>query len=100
VRQALLDQTGLAECFEGLATVAAVEHPERAARQFGAAHNLRERIGTPMGIGERATHDRAIAELRTVLDEDSFAAAWAAGHAMPLEEAIELALEDGPSAEE
>jgi non-specific serine/threonine protein kinase len=95
VRHALLDKRAIAECFEGLAEVAvAEEQPVRAARLFGAAHWLRETIGTPLHALWRPAQERGVANARTALGEDAFAAAWAAGQAMELEEAVLLTLED------
>jgi non-specific serine/threonine protein kinase len=93
VRRALMDKPGLAESFEGLAVVAAAEgQSSRAARLFGSAHCLREAIATPMQLEIRTIHDRAVADVRTVLGEAAFAAAWTEGQAMELEDAIALAL--------
>jgi tetratricopeptide (TPR) repeat protein len=95
VRHALLDKRGIARCFEVLADVAVAEgRPVRAARLFGAAHWLRETIGTPLDALGRTAQERAVANARTALGEDAFAAAWAAGQAMELEEAVLLALAD------
>jgi hypothetical protein len=94
VRHALLDKPGIAACFEGLAEVAVVEgQPIRAARLFGAAHWLWETIGTPLDATARPAQERAVANARTALGEDAFAAAWAMGLAMGLEAAIAEALE-------
>jgi hypothetical protein len=41
-----------------------------------------------------AGHDRAVRAMRDALGEESFATAWAAGRALPLEEAVTLALEE------
>jgi non-specific serine/threonine protein kinase len=94
VRHALLAKYGIAECFEGLAQVAVAEgQPVRAARLFGAAHWLRETMGTPLEALGRPAQERAVANARTALGEDAFAAAWAAGQAMELDDAVALALE-------
>jgi predicted ATPase/transcriptional regulator with XRE-family HTH domain len=94
VRRAVMDKHGVAASFAGLAVVAEAEgQPLRAARLFGAEHCLREVIGTPMDAVERTAHVRAVAGVSTALGEEAFAAAWAEGRALPLEEAIALALE-------
>jgi non-specific serine/threonine protein kinase len=95
VRHALLDKHGIARCFEGLAEVAVAEgQPVRAARLFGAAHWLRETIGSPLVDAlRRLPQGRAVANARTALGEDAFAAAWAEGRAMELDDAVALALE-------
>jgi non-specific serine/threonine protein kinase len=98
VRHALMDKRGIAECLEGLAAVAvAEEQPVPAARLIGAAHWLRETIGTPLHAMERPVHDCALTAIRTTLGEAAFTAAWTEGQAMELEEAIALALEMEPA---
>jgi tetratricopeptide (TPR) repeat protein len=83
------------ECLEGLATVAgALDQPERAARLFGTADALRAALGAPLPPRERARREQAVAALRDALGEAAFAAAWAEGRALSLEDAVALALED------
>jgi hypothetical protein len=45
-------------------------------------------------LAERAGHNRSIAAVRTALDEEVFAVAWAAGQAMLPEDAVAIALDD------
>ncbi|MDP9354308.1 MAG: LuxR family transcriptional regulator [Chloroflexota bacterium] len=66
----------------------ASQWPEAAARLFGAAVGQREAIGNPFKLPERAVYDRAIDATRAVLHDDHFAAAWDAGRALSLPEAI------------
>ncbi|MDQ5830451.1 MAG: tetratricopeptide repeat protein, partial [Actinomycetota bacterium] len=81
------------DCLEGLARVAAMQgRPERAARLLGASAALRDEMGAPLAPTSRADHDHAANAARAALGEDAFAAAWAVGHAMSLEEAITDAL--------
>ena len=47
----------------------------------------------PVRPAERAEHDGSVAAVRTALGEKAFAAAWAEGRALSLEDAIMLALE-------
>ena len=76
-------------CLEGLARVAAAQGKmERAAWLCGAAAALREDKGWPLPPAKRTENDRTVTAARAVLGEDTFAAAWAKGHALPLEEAI------------
>ena len=83
-------------CLEGLARVAAAQgRMERTARLSGAAAALREEAGWPLPPAKRAGHDRTVTAARAVLGEDAFTAAWAKGHALPLEEAIRDTLGDG-----
>ena len=74
---------------EGLARVALAQgRMERAARLCVAAAALREDIGWNLPPAKRAGHDRTVAAVRGALGEEAFAAAWARGYALPLEEAI------------
>jgi predicted ATPase/transcriptional regulator with XRE-family HTH domain len=78
---------------ERSAWIAADLHqPQRAARLFGAAEAARERIGAPLPPGDRPMYDRHLARASADLDETTFAAAWAGGRAMTLDQAVELAL--------
>jgi predicted ATPase/class 3 adenylate cyclase/DNA-binding CsgD family transcriptional regulator len=87
------DKDGIAACLDALAGVAVTqERPERAARLFGAADVLRETIHTVVPPAQRAEYDRHMSTLRAHLDETALGAAWAAGRAMTLEQAIEDAL--------
>jgi hypothetical protein len=81
---------------EGLADLSVAQgQAERAARLFGAA----ERLHAAAGIrweGHQSDYQRSVAAARTQLGEAAFAGAWEAGRALPLEEAIRVALaEDG-----
>jgi hypothetical protein len=60
---------------------------------FGAAAALREAICIPLPAYERVAYDREVRAARAALGEDAFAAAWAAGRALSLEEAAAPALE-------
>src|SRR5205807_7594691 len=85
----------IVKAMEGLAAVAVAQaQPERAACLFGVADALREVIGAPLPPADRAEHDRSVAAVRTSLGDQACAAAWAEGRALPLEEAIHLALEE------
>jgi hypothetical protein len=87
-------QKELAEGLEGMARIAAVRGlPWQAAQLGGAAEALRETLDAPLAPSLRAGHARAARDLREALGETAFAAAWAKGRALPLEEAIILALE-------
>ena len=83
------------ESLEGLAGVAtSLGQHERAARLFGAAEAARETWRTPIRPSQLRGHDRDLAAARPGLAEEAFRAAWAEGRAMPLEEAVNFALED------
>jgi predicted ATPase/class 3 adenylate cyclase len=94
IRRELGDQLGAAESLEGLGELArATGRPARAIRLWGATSAVRERIGAPLTPEEHADQERLLAAARAALGEEAFAAAWAAGRAMPLEQAIAAALE-------
>jgi predicted ATPase len=78
------------ECFGFLAI--RDEEPQRAAKLFGAAETLRERIQSPMTDYERDEYDQAVAQVRSMLAEVEFIALWAEGRALTMEQAIEWAL--------
>ncbi len=93
IRRALGERLGVAECLEGLAGLAGVEgRAARSAQLFGAAEVLREAIGAPLPPCDRAGYDRNLSVARAGLHEDAFAAAWASGREMTLEQAVEYAL--------
>ncbi|HYQ83057.1 MAG TPA: tetratricopeptide repeat protein, partial [Rubrobacter sp.] len=76
-------------CLEGLARVAVAQgRMERAARLCGVAAAVREDKGWPPPPAKRAEIDRTVAAAHGALRQDAFTAAWARGHALPLEEAI------------
>ena len=86
------------EVVAGLAALAAGQvnaQPRglQAARLFGAAEALRETLGTPLLPIYQDHYQRRLASARTLIDEATFAAAWAEGRAIALEQAIAEALE-------
>jgi ATP/maltotriose-dependent transcriptional regulator MalT len=74
---------------EGLAAVVA-EQGELlwASRLWGTAEALRDGMGTPIPPAYRVDYERSVTSARSQLDEPSFAAAWAEGRAMTLEQVI------------
>jgi non-specific serine/threonine protein kinase len=84
----------LAHLLEGLAWVGmALGQPGRAARLGGAAKAVRGALHMPLVDADRGEHERVVATMRAALGEEGFAAAWAEGHTLSLEEAVTLALE-------
>jgi predicted ATPase/DNA-binding XRE family transcriptional regulator len=89
---------------EGMAQVAArqaAQHPacgrlEGAVRLFGAAAALRASLGDaaarswsiPLAPANRDAYERQVAATRAALGEEAFAAAWADGQRLPLEQAM------------
>jgi predicted ATPase len=89
----ILQDIGLKEyvaaCLEGWGAVMAAQGtPRKAARLWGAAEALREALGTPLPPVERADHEHSVAASRTALGEEPFAAAWAEGRTMTLEQIL------------
>jgi hypothetical protein len=67
---------------------------ERAARLLGAAAALSEAIGAPQVLRGQEETERTVAPARAALGEEAWAAAFAAGQALSLEEAIAEALKE------
>jgi predicted ATPase/DNA-binding CsgD family transcriptional regulator len=78
-----------AYCLEGLARVVSAQgdHP-RAVRFWGAAEALREAIGSPLPPIERADYEQAVTVARGQLGEQIFAAIWAVGRTMTMEQVL------------
>jgi predicted ATPase/DNA-binding CsgD family transcriptional regulator len=79
----LADVVGIAAILAGR-----LGNHERAARLLGAAEAQRERLGTPVNSFQRSDYERCVARARAGLGEDAFAAAWAAGRALSLADAV------------
>jgi predicted ATPase len=71
---------------------AAWQWPEQAAQLFGAADAARDAAGLPLPPAGRDWYDRAVDELQSRLGAERFQAAWAAGRALPLSQAIAAGL--------
>jgi DNA-binding NarL/FixJ family response regulator len=79
----------IAACLDGLAEVAVAQgQPEWAAHLLGAAALLREALGVSPPPYNLATYERAVATTRAQLGEERFAAAWAEGREMTLEQVL------------
>jgi predicted ATPase/transcriptional regulator with XRE-family HTH domain len=86
------------DSLEGVAAAAHGEgQPERAAQLLGAAEAVREARGIPLVPVDRPSHDALLAAVRAALGDGAFATAWAEGRALPLAEAVALALEAKPA---
>ncbi len=93
--QKLGEKRMITNSLEAFASLAAQEAcPERSARLWGAAAVLREELGTPLAAAERKKQERLAADAQDALGEAAFAAAWAKGRAMTLEQAVAYALEE------
>ena len=94
ISQAIRTRGVLAEALEAMAWLAgATGRAERATMLGGAAEALREELGMALHPVLHPGHERAVQAMRATLGEAAFAAAWAAGQTLPLEEAVALALE-------
>jgi len=88
---------GVAYALEGLAAVAASGgQPGRAARLYGAAASLRQALGAPLPPNERPRHERAVGRPRDLMGQSRFDAAFAAGGALTMDQAVDEALADLP----
>lgn len=93
LRRDLGDKLGIIESIESLARVSMLRaRPESSARLAAAAESLREVLSAPLPPASRAHHDQTVGALHSMLGETAFAAAWAAGRAMSLEQAVDVAL--------
>jgi predicted ATPase len=93
------DRRGMAECLAGLAGVfGAMGQPERAARLFGAAEALVPEADATTYDSNREDYARSVASVRAQLDERSFAAGWAEGRTLPVDQVVSEALADPPRA--
>ncbi len=87
--------TGVMYGLGGLGVVAASEGQfERAARLLGVAARISQDTGMGLVPLEQSHHDHAIDLTRAALGEQDFAALWAEGSEMSLEQAIAYAMED------
>ncbi|MDQ4076593.1 MAG: tetratricopeptide repeat protein, partial [Chloroflexota bacterium] len=83
------DQLGIAWSLAGLAGILAMQgQAVRAARLFSATAAALDAIGAVLSPTDRAEFDRSLALVRRQLDEVEFAAAWAEGQAMTLEQSV------------
>ena len=90
------NEIGIILSLVGLAGVAgALGQPARAARLLGMAEALHESIGRSLTPVDRAVFVQYAAAIRAQLDDATFAAMWAEGQKMSLEQAKADALASG-----
>ena len=87
--EAYLNISDILECLAALAAQAG-SHRE-AARLFGAAHAIRQRIGEVRFKMYDAGYEASVTALRDAMGEHDFKSAWAEGAALSTEEAIAYA---------
>ena len=88
-------QVGIVSSLEGIARLAHRQHQlPKAGQLWGAASSLRETLGSHLPSAEDPSN-KWIASVREALGDLAFNAAWDAGWAMTLDEAVEYALREG-----
>ncbi len=80
------------ECFGFIAV--AQNQNEHALQLFAAANALREKAGTPMRPEEKAYFDEQLRSLHKKMESPTLEWIWAKGHALSLDNAITLAVEE------
>ena len=95
VFQELGHKRGIARLLECFACSAASRlKPERALRLAGASAALRRMLGTPLPPAEQAKLERSLEPARQSLSNTGASAAWLEGWVMPMEKAIQVAIEN------
>jgi predicted ATPase/class 3 adenylate cyclase len=93
--QELNQQSAVAHQLESFGCIAVAQsQPERAARLFGAAEALRQRIQSDMTPLERREYEEITTRLRKEMEPEALAKAWTEGRDLTMEQAIQLALAD------
>jgi predicted ATPase/class 3 adenylate cyclase len=92
LQQSLGNALFIAQSLEVAALLSRQQHARSAIRLLGAADAPRAHLGAPLPPGERNGYDHNLAAIRAQLDEATFTAAWKAGQALTLEEAVAEAL--------
>ena len=89
-----------ARALDGLASTASLAgNYVRSARLFGAAAALWEASGKRDAVRWRAIVDADAAKVRVALGAGPFAAGWAEGHALRMDEVLACALEPNPASD-
>ena len=87
------DWTGISNALRLFGRIALTAgYPATAARWFGVEEALRTGYGFTVEYEYRALHDRAMDDAKALLGAEAFAANWAAGQALPIEDAVAEAL--------
>lgn len=92
------NEADVVRCLEGLASIAGAEDRiVRAARLWGAAEALLEKIEAAYAYVPDRSLDRNQVVARSLIDEAAWEAAWAEGRTMEPEQAIEYAMDRSPA---
>jgi predicted ATPase/DNA-binding CsgD family transcriptional regulator len=98
VRTEIGDKGGIAWCLEKLAEAKNDQRQfDEAAKIFGHAESVRAPIRSVIDPTDQADYNRIVSGLQSALGIDAFAAAWAEGKSMRLDDVIDLALSDADS---
>jgi hypothetical protein len=98
LRHEVGDKWALAQSLEDLAVLAGRQRQsERAIRLLGAGEAYCETLGATPPVATVPAYQKTVAEGRAALGEAAFAAAWAEGRALSLEQAMAYALEEIPA---
>jgi predicted ATPase/DNA-binding SARP family transcriptional activator len=93
--QAIGSRWEIANVLTGLAgTLGCSGQALRAARLFGAVEALRAAVGIPLPPVARPEYERDVAVVQAQIDAETWAAAWAAGRRMTLDQVIAEALHE------
>jgi predicted ATPase/DNA-binding SARP family transcriptional activator len=93
LRREVGDRFALAQSLEDLAVVAGRQgRARRVARLLGAVESQCAAMGASPPVADPTLYDRTVTAARGTLGEETFAAAWAEGRAMSLDQAVEYAL--------
>jgi hypothetical protein len=68
--------------------------PKKAARLYGAHEAISESIGARIQPGDLAQHERGLAEVKNLMNEEEFKQMWAEGREMSVDEAAAYVLSD------
>lgn len=96
IHHGIEDHWGTAQGLEGLGGVAIlIGRYDRGVRLLAAANTLREKLATPLLGDELVEHDRQVTLARQALGKE-YQASWDRGRVLPLAEAVQFALAEGP----
>ena len=87
------NRQGIANCLGAIAGLAALANRSfDAAYLFAASQKTREEIGARMGEGDQAEYTEYLTLMRQQLDDEVFNRAWTYGCSMPIDQAVEIAM--------
>jgi len=88
------DREGIHDSLQALARVLLAEgQPDRATRLLATVHAQRQAIGLALLEADQRDYDQVVTDAKAQLSPDVFETAWAEGQVLPLERALDLALQ-------